>query len=83
MIAADGWRFIIPLWALSILFAVLFILGGSGWWLAPLVLSGLFALFVTYHIKHLLPPLYFIKPCIEFLFVTWEVFSWGIRLACV
>ncbi len=51
MIAADGWRFIIPLWALSILLAVLWIVSGSGWWLIPLVLIGLFAIFVTYFFR--------------------------------
>ena len=51
MIATDGWRFIIPLWALSILLAVLWIVSGSGWWLIPLVLVGLFALFVTYFFR--------------------------------
>ncbi len=51
MIATDGWRFIIPLWALSILLAVLWIVSGSGWWLIPLVLVGFFALFVTYFFR--------------------------------
>jgi len=47
MIASDGWRFIIPLWLLTALFCALYLVGGSGWWLIPLVLIGLFAIFVT------------------------------------
>jgi len=46
MIATDGWRFIVPLWLLTILIAVLY-LAGSVWWLIPLILVGLFAIFVT------------------------------------
>ncbi|MFH2057116.1 MAG: phosphatidylserine decarboxylase, partial [bacterium] len=46
MIASDGRRFILPTWALTIIFALLYLFG-SVWWLIPLILIGLFTVFVT------------------------------------